>query len=103
MLLDHCLIASESGQRGGLDAYAHPLPIHGYLPLLALTMTSRLLTSTDLAEELNWSLSTIHNRMSQGKPMPTAMQIGGELRFPEDELQACLDADRLSVPTQTQQ
>jgi excisionase family DNA binding protein len=65
-------------------------------------MSSRLLTSAELAEKLNWSLSTIHNRLSQGKPMPPAMKIGGELRFPEDELHAWLDAQRLPSVEQSQ-
>jgi len=63
-------------------------------------MSSRLLTSAELGRQLNWSLSTIHNRLSKGKPMPPAMKIGGELRFPEDELATWLDDQRLPAPEQ---
>jgi hypothetical protein len=77
-----------------------PMPIHGYLPLPTKTMSPRLLTSTELGKKLNRSLSTIHNRISPGKPMPPAMKIGGELIFPEYGLQNWLDAQRLPTSEQ---
>lgn len=52
----------------------------------------RLLSPEDLASILQVSVKTIYNRRSNGSSLPPALNLGGQVRYRQADVQAWLDA-----------
>lgn len=55
---------------------------------------NKQLTPAELAELLGMATQTIYNRHCDGASLPPCVRIGRLIRFPEDGVQAWLDAQR---------
>ncbi|MBU2642560.1 MAG: helix-turn-helix domain-containing protein [Gammaproteobacteria bacterium] len=55
---------------------------------------NKQLTPAELAELLGMATQTIYNRHCEGASLPPCVRIGRLIRFPEDGVQAWLDAQR---------
>lgn len=55
---------------------------------------NKQLTPAELAEMLGISAQTVYNRRCDGASLPPCVRIGRLIRFPEDGVQAWLNAQR---------
>jgi hypothetical protein len=60
-----------------------------------MSLPDNLLSETEVAERLKWSVYTLRDRRSRGKP-PAFIRIGSSVRYDPAIIQAFIDAGRVS-------